>query len=151
MSEANKELMQRWFQEVWTSGRASAIDEMFAENGVAHGLSGDDSDLHGPAEYKPFFETFRSGFPNLVIDVDDLIAEGDKVAVRFTLRAKHEGECLGVKPTHRPVVATGLCIARIEEGKIAEAWNAFDFMTVLRQMDALPAINFCPASAAGES
>lgn len=61
--EANKALVRRWFEEVWNKGRAEAIDEMFAADGVAHGLSdGAGNPLKGPADFKPFHETFRGAF-----------------------------------------------------------------------------------------
>ena len=134
MSEANKELIRRWFEEVWNNGRAAAIEEMFDENGIAHGLSDDPSNpIKGPRGYRPFYETFRKAFPNIVVVVEDTVAEGDKVAARCSVRAKHEGEFLGREATQAPVEFTGITIVRIENGKIVEAWNNFDFMTMYKQ------------------
>jgi steroid delta-isomerase-like uncharacterized protein len=134
MSEANKELIRRWFEEVWNNGRAAAIEELFDENGIAHGLSDDPSNpIKGPRGYRPFYETFRKAFPNIVVVVEDTVAEGDKVAARCSVRAKHEGEFLGREATQAPVEFTGITIVRIENGKIVEAWNHFDFMTMYKQ------------------
>ena len=81
MSEENKQLLRRWFEEVWNKGRAEAIEEMFAENGIAHGLSDDPSSpITGPSGYRPFYATFRRAFPNIMVVIDDMIAEGDKVS-----------------------------------------------------------------------
>lgn len=135
MSEENKEIVRRWFDEVWNKGRADAIDEMFAANGIAHGLSDDPAKpIIGPRDYRPFYEVFRQAFPNMMIVVEDMIAEGDKVAARCSVRGKHEGEFLGRAATQSPVDITGIAIVRIENGKIAEAWNNFDFMTLYRQV-----------------
>src|SRR5688572_31007911 len=79
MSAENKALVQRWFDRVWSEGRADAIDEMFAAEGVAHGLG---QDLHGPAEFKVFHATFRGAFPDVRVHMDEMIAEGDRVAYR---------------------------------------------------------------------
>jgi predicted ester cyclase len=88
MSEANKALMQRWFDEVWNKGRADAIEEMFDEYGVAHGLSDDPANpITGPRDFRPFHTLFREAFPNMMIVVEDMIAEGDKVAARCSVRA----------------------------------------------------------------
>ena len=134
MSEANKELIRRWFEEVWNNGRAEAIEEMFDENGIAHGLSDDAANpIKGPNGYRPFYETFRRAFPNIAVVVEDTVAEGDKVAARCSVRAKHEGEFLGREATQAPVAFTGITIVRIYEGKIVEAWNNFDFMTMYKQ------------------
>lgn len=135
MSEENKQLIRRWFDEVWNNGRADAIEEMFDENGIAYGLSEDPSNpIKGPRDYRPFYEVFRQAFPNMVIVIEDLVAEGDKVAARCSVRAKQEGEFMGRAATQAPVEFTGMTIVRIKNGKIVEAWNNFDFMTMYRQL-----------------
>ena len=135
MSEENKQLVRRWFDEVWNKGRADAIEEMFAEKGVAHGLSDDPSQpITGPREFRPFHTLFRDAFPNMMIVLEDAIAEGDKVAARCSIRAKHEGDFLGREATQSPVEFTGMVIVRIANGKIVEAWNNFDFMRLHKQV-----------------
>ena len=134
MSEENKELVRRWFEEVWNKGRADAIEEMFDVNGIAHGLSDDPSQpIKGPTDFKPFYTTFREAFPNLKIVIEDMVAEGDKVAARCSVHGKHEGDFMGKAATQSPVDITGIAIVRIENGKIVEAWNNFDFMTMYKQ------------------
>ena len=133
-----KSVVQRWFDEVWNNGRAGAIDEMFDANGIAHGLSDDPSNpIKGPNNFKPFHTLFREAFPNMMIVIEDMVAEGDKVAARCSVRAKHEGEFLGRVATGSPVEFTGITIVRIGKGKIVEAWNNFDFMTLHRQVGLL--------------
>jgi steroid delta-isomerase-like uncharacterized protein len=135
MSEENKEIVRRWFEEVWNKGRAEAIDEMFDENGIAHGLSDDPSNpIKGPTNFKPFHAVFRDAFPNMMIVIEDMVAEGDKVAARCSVRGKHEGDFRGKAATQSPVEFTGMTIVRIGNGKIVEAWNNFDFMTMNRQL-----------------
>jgi predicted ester cyclase len=138
MSEENKQLVRRWFEEVWNKGRVDAIDEMLDENGIAHGLSDDPSTpIIGPAGFKPFHTVFRDAFPNMMIVVEDAVAEGDKVAARCSVRARHEGEFMGRAPTQAPVEFTGITIVRIYNGKIVEAWNNFDFMVLHKQVGLL--------------
>jgi steroid delta-isomerase-like uncharacterized protein len=133
--EANKALVRRWFEEVWNKGRAEAIDEMFAVDGIAHGLSGEaENPLKGPANFKPFHEVFRGAFPDIEVIVEDVIAEGDKVAARCSVRGKHSGDHLGVTATNAPVDFSGISIVRIKDGKIVEAWNNFDFMRMNKQI-----------------
>ena len=135
MSEANKQLVRRWFDEVWNKGRADAIDEMFDEYGIAHGLSDDHANpLRGPKGFRPFHTTFREAFPNMEVVIEDMVAEGDKVAARCSVRGKHEGEFMGRAATQSPVEFTGITIVRIDKGKIVEAWNNFDFMTMYKQV-----------------
>ena len=138
MSEENKALIRRWFAEVWNKGRVDAIPEMFADNGIAHGLSDDAANpLRGPAGFLPFHAQFRGAFPDIEVVVEDQIAEGDMVATRCTVRGKHEGDNLGFAATQSPVEFTGVTITRIKDGKISEAWNNFDFMKMYRQLGAI--------------
>ena len=135
MSEENKEILRRWFDEVWNNGRAEVIEELFDENGIAHGLSDDPANpIKGPRDYRPFYEVFRQAFPNIRIDIEDMVAEGDKVAARCSVRGKHEGDFMGRVATQSPVEITGMTIVRVDNGKIVEAWNNFDFMTLYKQV-----------------
>ena len=138
MSEENKALMRRWFEEDWNKGRAEAIPEMFADQGIAHGLSEDPANpLRGPAGFLPFHAQFREAFPNIEVVVEDQIAEDDMVATRCSVRGKHTGDSLGFAATHSTVEFTGITITRIRDGKIVEAWNNFDFMNMYRQLGAI--------------
>jgi steroid delta-isomerase-like uncharacterized protein len=141
MSEQNKAFIRRWFEEVWNKGREEAIDEMFAEEGVANGLVDESGQpLRGPAGFKPFFRKFREAFPEIEVVVEDAIAEGDRVAARCTVRGRHRGDSLGFAATERPVEFTGMTIVRIHHGKIVEAWNNFDFMSMFQQLGALQTV-----------
>jgi steroid delta-isomerase-like uncharacterized protein len=138
MLEENKALVRRWFNEVWNQGRADAIDEMFAADGIAHGLSDDAGNpLRGPGDFKPFHEAFRGAFPDIEVVVEDTIAEGDLVAARCSVRGKHTGDHLGIAASNAPVQFTGITIARIKDGKIVEAWNNFDFLKMNKQIGAI--------------
>lgn len=132
------EFTKRWFNEVWNNKNADAIDEMFAENGVANGIANPDgSPVVGPKDYKPFHQKFVNAFPDLKITVEDSVTEGDKIAVRCRVNATHCGEGIGVTPCNTPVEFTFMSIVRLEDGKIAEAWNNVDFMEMYRQVGAL--------------
>ena len=135
-SEDNKAFVRRWFEEVWNKGREEAIDEMFAADGLAHGLEGD-APVRGAAGFKPFFRKFREAFPEIRVTVEDAITEGDKVAARCSVRGRHRGDTLGFAATQQPVEFTGMSIVRVRDGKIVEAWNNFDFMTMFQQLGAL--------------
>lgn len=137
-AEDNVTVLRRWFEEVWNNGRADAIDELFAEDGVAHGLGGEGGgSLRGPANFRVFHQSFREAFPGIEVVVEDAVSEGDKVAVRCTVRAKHEGDSLGFAATNRAVEFTGMSFVRVRDGQIVEAWNNFDFMSMFQQLGAL--------------
>jgi steroid delta-isomerase-like uncharacterized protein len=136
--EANKALIRRWFDQVWNRGRAEAIPEMFAADGIAHGLSDDPAHpLRGPEGFGPFHDQFRGAFPNIEVVVEEQIAEGDLVATRCSVRGRHTGDHLGFAATNSPVEFTGITITRIKDGKIVEAWNNFDFMKMYKQLGAI--------------
>lgn len=136
--EANKALIRRWFEEVWNKGRAEAISEMMSEECVSHGLSGDaDNPLRGATGFLPFHAQFREAFPHIEVVVEDVLAEGDKVAARCSVRGKHEGDSLGFKATESMVNFDGIGIGRVENGKFVETWNSFDFATMYRQLGAM--------------
>jgi len=138
MSQENKALLRRWFEEVWNKGRADAIDELFAADGIAHGLSDNEGQpLRGPSDFKPFHGVFRGAFPDIEVVVEDMIAEGDLVAARCSVRGKHTGDHLGVAASNAAVQFSGMSIVRIKDGKIVEAWNNFDFLKMSKEIGAI--------------
>lgn len=138
MSDENRALIHRWFEEVWNKGRAEAIDELFAADGIANGLTDEQgAPLRGPSGFKPFFQNFREAFPDIEVIVEDTVAEGDKIAARCSVRGTHKGDSLGFAATNNPVEFTGITIVRIKDGQIVEAWNNFDFMSMSRQINAI--------------
>ncbi len=135
MSEENKQLIRRWFEEVWNKGRSEAIPEMFAEEGIAYGLGNvSGGELRGPAEFQAFHQNFRGAFPDISVSVEETIAEGDLVAARCLVRGQHMGDTLGFEATKKPMEISGIAIVRIKDGKIVEAWNNFDFMSLYQQL-----------------
>lgn len=123
MSVENKAVVRRWFEEVWNKGRAAAIDDMLAANGVIHGLG---QSLHGPSEFKTFHAAYRTAFPDIKIHIDDIVAEGDTVAIRWSAVATHGGTLLGAAATNKVVKFTEMGFARVQNGKIVEGWNNYD-------------------------
>ena len=93
----------------------------------------------GPAAFKPFDEAFVNAFPNIRIQIQELIEEGDKVAARYTCTGMNSGDGLGFAPTHRSATFTGMAIVRIENGMAVEAWNNVDRLTMLQQLGMVPA------------
>jgi predicted ester cyclase len=133
MAEAS--FMHRWFDEVWNAQNEAAVDEMFAEDGIGHGLGG--QPIRGPEEFKKFHRAFISAYPDLKVIVEDAIVEGDKIATRCRVTGSHTGHGIGVAPTNQPVEFTGMVIVRVKDGKIVEAWNEFNFMEMYKQVGAL--------------
>lgn len=139
MSEANKTLVRRWFEEVWNQGHEETIDELFAVNGVGYGLGDTEAPVQGPAGIKPFVRNLRGALPDIHMKIEDIMAEGDRVTVRITAEGTHKGGNLGVAPTGGRVRIEGIVIVRIANGQIVEGWNSWDQLGLLRQIGALPA------------
>ena len=135
MTKPHETLLHRWFEEVWNQGNVGIVDELFDAAGIAHGLVGEDGkELRGPAGFKPFLQNFRSAFPDIHIEINDTVVEGDKIAARCTVRGTHAGMGIGLAPTGRSVTFTGMTIVRTQHGKIIEAWNNFDFQGLFQQL-----------------
>jgi len=138
MAEEYQSFMHRWFEEVWNQGREEAIDEMFAEDGIGHGLPTESGEpIRGPKDFKPFFRKFREAFPNIKVTVGETLCDGDRIASVCHVSALHEGEGIGLSPTNNSVEFSGIVIVRLKDGKIVESWNSFDFMTMYSQLGAL--------------
>jgi steroid delta-isomerase-like uncharacterized protein len=134
MSEQNKALARRWFEEVWNQGRESSIDELFHPQGNAYGFPEPDSVLIGPEGFKTIHRVFHNAFGNIRIAIDDLIAEGDKVAVRWTCTMVHNGEGLGFPATGKNVAFPGSSFIHCREGQISDGWNFMDLTRMTQQL-----------------
>ena len=130
-------LVHRWFDEVWNQGREETVDELFGAGAIGHGL-GEGADVCGPAGFKVFLRNMRSALPDVQIHIEDTIVDGAKAVVRVVLEGTHLGEGLGLPPTGRRVSLTGIVIVRVAGGQIAEAWNSWDQLGLLRQLGAIP-------------
>jgi steroid delta-isomerase-like uncharacterized protein len=134
MIDDNKKLVRRWFEEVWNQGREGAIDELLSPEGVGFGLAATNTEVHGPAEFKPFVRNLRDAFPDLHITVEDMVAEGDKVAVRMLVTGTHKGGGLGFPATGRKINVTGMTIIQFANGKLVHGWNNWDQMGMMQQL-----------------
>jgi steroid delta-isomerase-like uncharacterized protein len=134
MREANKQLMRRWFDEVWNLKREAAVDEMFLEGRTAYGLPDSNSKIVGPGEFKKFRQEFLVAFPDLNITIEDIIAEDDRVAVRWSATMTHQGEFDGIAPTGKPAELTGSTFVHIKDGFIVAGWNFLDLSGFARRL-----------------
>lgn len=132
--DANKTIVRRLFEEVWTQGKLAVIDEI--------------SDAAHAAYERPAVTIWRTAFPDLRITVDDMIAEGDKVVAGVTFRGTHQGELTGelirwltppVPPTGKRVEMRGIYFYRVADGRLlgADSWVVADWLTLLRQLEVL--------------
>jgi predicted ester cyclase len=129
--EENKALVRRIHEDLESAGRLELADALFAPT-VRSSHRPDRPP--GPAGVKRHIAMLRAAFPDLAVTIEDLVAEGDRVAARLTMRGTHLGEFRCVSPTGRSVVWTGLVLRRIAGGRVVEQWSQFDTTSLLAQL-----------------
>lgn len=137
MSDANKNVIRRVFEEVWNKGNVAVADELFTPNYAHHDPSTADQG-HGPEGEKKRANLYRSAFPDLHFTIEEVIADGDKVVARYSARGTHKGELNGIAPTGKSTNVSGVTIVRIANGKIAESWVNWDALGLMRQLGVVP-------------
>ena len=133
MSEENKAIARRFYEEFGNKGNLSVADELVATGFVDHNPPGPDL-APGLEGMKQVFAMFRSAFPTQTLAVEDQIAEGDKVVSRLTFRGTNEGELMGVPPTGKTVTIGIVYIFRMDGGQIVERWGEADTMGMMQQL-----------------
>jgi steroid delta-isomerase-like uncharacterized protein len=134
MHEAeNKEIVKRVFAEWWTKANLQAVDAMLADEFVCHGAERVDS----KEAIKELISEYHRAFSGWVETVDVMVAEGDRVACRFTASGTHTGTFMGIAPTGKSVSFSGIDIYHIVDGRIIEMWYAEDLYGLLQQLDGL--------------
>lgn len=119
--DANTALVRRVYTEWWNAnGNAASVDEMVRPDFIGHLDNGKTRTID---TLRNDIAVFQSALGGLREEVEDMIAEGDRVAVRYTLYATHTGDFYGAKPTGKTIKLSGIEIFRIEDGKIAEFWH----------------------------
>jgi len=133
--DENKALVKRFFALGPSQGDLKSADELLA----------DDFTLHVPLPCSPgvkgmneVITACRAAFEHLDVTVEDVVAQGDKVAARFTARGIHRGAFMGLPATGKSITITGIEIFRIENGKIAELWGEANLLGLMQQLGILP-------------
>lgn len=127
----NKRIVRRYPEEVATQGKIDVIDESCTEDVVDRSPLGE---VVGREELKAQIEYLRSAFGDFSATVEDIIAEGDTVAMRVTLRGTHEGEFMGIEPTGNSFEIENMVFARVRDGMVAERRVLPDFLGLMRQL-----------------
>jgi steroid delta-isomerase-like uncharacterized protein len=136
MSEANKLLVTRWFEQVWNQKNEAAIDQMFYPDGKAHGFPDPESVLAGPDAFKAVHRSFCGAFPDLHVDIEDMVAEGDRVAVRWKVTMTHLGDHLGFPATGKSGTLYGSSFFTVKGDQILDGWNQMDLQALFQKLKA---------------
>jgi len=134
--EENKEIVRRFVDERMNKGNTSIIDELTTSDFKMHRMgAGKDFDQDALKQHN---ESTHISIPDLSVTIDDIIAEGDKVSVRVTMRGIQTGQYGNIAPSGKTIAITRFAIYRFEGGKIAEAWILNDTLSAFQQLGALP-------------
>jgi predicted ester cyclase len=134
------DVSRRLLEQSFNTGDFELIDQFVAPEALNHdpGLPAQMRDLRGPDALKRVVTMYRAAFPDVRMTVDDVIASGDKVVLRWHSEGTHRGELARLAPTGARGSVTGISIDRWQDGKIVEAWAEWDNMGLARQLGAAP-------------
>jgi len=136
MSEENKAASRRLAEEMFSGGNLDLADELIDPSFVGHDVASPEP-IRGPDGVREQAQGYRSAFPDVQITVEDQIADGERVATRWTARGTHKGELFGIAPTGKQVTITGMTIDRFAGGKIVESWDNWDALGLMQQIGAV--------------
>jgi steroid delta-isomerase-like uncharacterized protein len=134
-STSPTDVIVRVVDEFVNRGLFDSFDELIDADIVSYDPAGDAS-IRGGNAYRAEMQSFRGSFADFHVRIDDLVADGDKVAYRWTATGRHVGELLGIAPTGNHVEFTGIDIARVRNGRVVEEWINWDTLGLLRQLGA---------------
>ncbi|MCP4573855.1 MAG: ester cyclase [bacterium] len=137
--EQAKTLVGRHFDVMWNRGDVSVAAELCAPDVVQHDPL--TTRLTDMVAYVAYLGEVRQAFPDLVLAIEDVVAEGDKVVVRWTFSGTHRQEMRGLAATGRKVTFAGMSMYRLAGDRIAEIWTSFDTVGYLRQVMSLPGVS----------
>src|SRR3954454_24053453 len=136
-AEENKDTFRRYVEEVGNKGNLELVDEIF-DRYISHQSDGS-TEERGPEDVKRFTGEFHQAFPDFRTNVEDQIAEGDKVVTRWRASGTHQGEFRGIAPPGNKITVTGIGIFRFsDEGKVVESWDNLDELGMMQQLGVIP-------------
>ncbi len=136
-SSESTRIVERWFEDIFTRGDLSAVDDIVAAGFVAHG-QGDHPGTHGVAAFKDWLRWYRASFTEPEWKVHDVIVAGDKIVTRYSGTTTYRGGLLDIPSEDQRILETGILIYRIEDGKIKEIWSEMSDLQVVQQLGAFP-------------
>jgi steroid delta-isomerase-like uncharacterized protein len=132
-AEDNKAAVRRFYEEVINGTNLQLIEEMLTPDAMDHTFGS-----QGVEASKQFFSMLQRAFPDLRVEVDDVIAEGELVAARVTYSGTHQGEFVGIPATGRQARTSGVDFFRMQDGRQAEHWGGPDMASLLQQLGVMP-------------
>jgi steroid delta-isomerase-like uncharacterized protein len=131
-------IVRCWFEDIFTRGDLSVVDEVVAEDFVAHG-PGDHPSSHGAEAFKDWLRWYRAAFTDPEWTVHDVIVAGDRIVARYSGKTTYRGGLLDIPSSDQRVLESGILIYRVEDGKVKEIWPEMSDLQVVQQLGAFPA------------
>jgi steroid delta-isomerase-like uncharacterized protein len=131
--ETNKALFQRYFDEGTNQGNLDVVEELFAPDYKHHDPANPDV-IVGNEGVRRHIQTLRGAFPDITFQVEDMIAQGDKVVIRWTAIVTHTGDYFGIPPTGKSATITGMNTWQVRDGKAVEGWVNRDDVGLMQQL-----------------
>jgi predicted ester cyclase len=138
MSEENKIVVRRIVEDYWSKKNPSLAGELLAPNCSVHTPNGDLQGIEGAAL---LYDIFATAFPDFRMTIDDIVAEGDRVAIRHTFAGTHNGPFGGIAASGNRATVSGMMMFRCAGGKVAEARLTWDTLSLQQQVGALPKVS----------
>ena len=136
MSEANKAVVRKIVEEVWNGKKHDRIDEFYAADFV--NVDPSSPEVKNLEQFKQWVAGMNAGFPDEQVSIEDMVAEGDKVVKRWSVKATHTGEFMGIPPTNKKTNMSGITIYRIVDGKVKECVWSYDTYGFMVQLGVIP-------------
>lgn len=139
--EPAKHIIERFVEELWNGRRLEVADQIFSEDCVTHQLrSGTVAEpvRRGPQEIKEHVSAWLTSFPDLRFNIEQTIAEGDRIVTHLVMEGTHQGAWMGISPTGKRIQIRMITIHRIANGKIAEDWVLVESLGFFQQLGVLP-------------
>ncbi|MHC5539126.1 ester cyclase [Singulisphaera rosea] len=132
MPHQTADVVRKWFEDVWNARREEMIDDLITSESVCYT---DDGVLRGPVEFKERqYWPFLAAFPDLHVDVEAIVSEGENVVVRWTAEGTHAGEGIGLAPTHERVRFRGITWIQVRGDKLMQGWQSSNIPEVIRTL-----------------
>lgn len=135
-SESSRQIMDRFVKFINTADSKMA-DDLISPDAIFH-VPGQPEPMRGPIGYLSIIGIMRSGFPDIQWTLDDLVAEDDKVAARYTMRGTHSGSFMGVPPTGKSIMVKSMAFYRLSNGQFIEEQGLPDMLELMHQIGAVP-------------
>src|SRR5918999_1031843 len=136
-SQEGTRVVRRWFEDIFTRGDLSVVDEIVAEDFVAHG-PGDHPGSHGAEAFKDWLRWYRATFTDPEWTVHDVIVAGDRIVARYSGKTTYRGGLLDIPSADQRVTESGILIYRVEGAKVKEIWPEMSDLQVVQQLGAFP-------------